>query len=227
MGSVLLRIVSSLQLLETGRSSSPSAGEQVSMALSLSSPCGSPWDEEDEMAVFESTAAELGGLARPRLPEISVISPGLDIQPSITQQKLAERPAVVRQGRSDDGSTERVKVYLRIRPLTEAERERAEDQGCVVVQDEQTLLLQAPKESQNMRTAERGITHSMHRFSFSKIFEPETTQQQFYEHTMKKMVNDVLQGENRLLYTYGVTNSGKTYTIQGEFSSFVLPSDDT
>lgn len=33
---------------------------------------------------------------------------------------------------------------------------------------------------------------------------------------MKKMVKDVLQGENRLLYTYGVTNSGKTYTIQGK-----------
>lgn len=32
---------------------------------------------------------------------------------------------------------------------------------------------------------------------------------------MKEMVKDVLQGENRLLYTYGVTNSGKTYTIQG------------
>ncbi|XP_073790370.1 kinesin-like protein KIF20A isoform X1 [Danio rerio] len=29
------------------------------------------------------------------------------------------------------------------------------------------------------------------------------------------MVRDVLRGENRLLYTYGVTNSGKTYTIQG------------
>lgn len=33
---------------------------------------------------------------------------------------------------------------------------------------------------------------------------------------MKNMVKDVLQGHNRLLYTYGVTNSGKTYTIQGE-----------
>lgn len=33
---------------------------------------------------------------------------------------------------------------------------------------------------------------------------------------MKKMVKDVLQGENRLLYTYGVTNSGKTYTVQGK-----------
>lgn len=44
-------------------------------------------------------------------------------------------------------------------------------QGCVAVQDEETLLLKAPKESQNMRTAERGITQSMHRFSFSKVGE--------------------------------------------------------
>lgn len=32
---------------------------------------------------------------------------------------------------------------------------------------------------------------------------------------MNKVVVDVLKGENRLLYTYGVTNSGKTYTVQG------------
>ncbi|XP_067464077.1 kinesin-like protein KIF20A isoform X2 [Thunnus thynnus] len=185
------------------------------MALSLSSPCGCPFDEEEEMAVFESTAAELGSLARPRLPEISVISPGLDTRPSITEQKLAGKPAVVRQGSGGEGNSEKVMVYLRIRPLTEAEREVGEEQGCVNVQDEETLLLKAPKDSQNMRTAERGVTQSIHKFSFSKIFGPETTQQQFYECSMKKMVKDVLQGENRLLYTYGVTNSGKTYTIQG------------
>lgn len=39
---------------------------------------------------------------------------------------------------------------------------------------------------------------------------------------MRKMVKDVLQGENRLLYTYGVTNSGKTYTVQGEILLFFL-----
>lgn len=38
---------------------------------------------------------------------------------------------------------------------------------------------------------------------------------------MKKMVKDVLQGENRLLYTYGVTNSGKTYTVQGKILGFL------
>lgn len=181
------------------------------MALSLSSPCGCPYDEDEEIAVFESTAAENGGMTRPRLPEISVISPGLDNRPSMAEPK----PELVKQGSSNEGSSERVKVFLRIRPLTETERAREEEQGCVAIQDEETVLLKAPKESQNMRTAERGITQSMHKFSFSKIFGPETTQQQFYESTMKKMVKDVLQGENRLLYTYGVTNSGKTYTIQG------------
>ncbi|XP_045895747.1 kinesin-like protein KIF20A isoform X2 [Micropterus dolomieu] len=185
------------------------------MALSLSSPCGSPYDEDEEMPVFESTAAEHGGLARPRLPEISVISPGLATPPPITEPKLAAKPALVRQESRDEGNTERVKVFLRIRPLIKTERDMGEEQGCVAIQDEETLLLKAPKESQNMRTAERGITQSMHKFTFSKIFGPETTQQQFYECTMKTMVKDVLQGENRLLYTYGVTNSGKTYTIQG------------
>lgn len=57
----------------------------------------------------------------------------------------------------------------------------------------------------------------------SKIFRADTTQQQFYDGTMRKMVKDVLQGENRLLYTYGVTNSGKTYTVQGESVCLVLP----
>ncbi|XP_067350658.1 kinesin-like protein KIF20A isoform X1 [Channa argus] len=187
----------------------------ASMAFTLSSPCGCPSDDEEGMAVFESTAAEYGGVARPRLPEISVISPGLDTRSAVTELKPIVKPGLFKQGSSDERSAERVKVYLRIRPLSEVERERGEEQGCVAVQDVETLLLKAPKESQNMKTAERGITQSIHKFRFSKIFGPETTQQQFFECTMKNMVKDVLGGQNRLLYTYGVTNSGKTYTIQG------------
>ncbi|XP_077402792.1 kinesin-like protein KIF20A [Vanacampus margaritifer] len=185
------------------------------MAFSLSSTCASPFDEGEDMAVFESTAADYRGLDMPRLPELSVISPGLDTRPSTMGMKLPSKPAVVRQGSGDKGETERVKVFLRIRPLTEAERERGEEQECVDVQDEETLLLKAPRCSQNMKMAERGISQSMHKFTFSKICGPETTQQDFYECTMKEMVKNVLQGENRLLYTYGVTNSGKTYTVQG------------
>lgn len=39
----------------------------------------------------------------------------------------------------------------------------------MAVQNEEALLLKAPKESQNMKTAERGIGPSMHKFSFSKV----------------------------------------------------------
>lgn len=53
-------------------------------------------------------------------------------------------------------------------------------------------------------------------FLFVQIFGPQTPQQEVYDHTIREMVRDVLHGENRLLYTYGVTNSGKTYTIQGK-----------
>ncbi|KAM3868822.1 kinesin-like protein KIF20A [Diretmus argenteus] len=185
------------------------------MALFLASPCGMRSSDEEEMAVFESTAAELGGLTRPRLPELSIISPGLDTRPSsITEPKSAVKPSVSRQESSHEGNAEKVKVYLRIRPHTEGEKASGEE-GCVNIQNEETLILKAPKDSQNMKSAERGITQSMHKFSFSKIFGPQTTQQEFFEGTMRKMVKDVLHGENRLLYTYGVTNSGKTYTIQG------------
>lgn len=59
---------------------------QVNMALSLSSPSGYAFDEDEEMAVFESTAAVHGGPSRPRLPEISVISPGLNSQSELVRK---------------------------------------------------------------------------------------------------------------------------------------------
>uniref|UniRef100_A0A3P9LVV5 Kinesin-like protein n=1 Tax=Oryzias latipes TaxID=8090 RepID=A0A3P9LVV5_ORYLA len=182
----------------------------MALAFSLSSPYGCPSDEEEEMAVFESTAAEHGCLTRPRLPELSVISPGLEPRSSVAAQKVVKKSGIC-----DEGIMEKVNVFLRIRPLTDLEKEQGEEQGSVTVQDDATVLLKAPRESQNSKTAEKGVTQSIHKFSFSKIFGPETTQQQFYDATLKTMINDVLKGQNRLLYTYGVTNSGKTYTIQG------------
>ncbi|XP_057216807.1 kinesin-like protein KIF20A isoform X2 [Triplophysa rosa] len=185
------------------------------MALTLASPCGILSDDDECGAVFESTAADIGGLMRSQrfvshLPEISVITAAAD---SLTPAK-ALKGDVSRRGSADDGS-EKLKVFLRIRPLTEAEKERGGEQGCVNVQSEDSLLLIAPKDSNNMKNAERGVAQSLHKFTFTKIFGAQTSQQEVYDHTIREMVRDVLRGENRLLYTYGVTNSGKTYTIQG------------
>lgn len=63
-------------------------------------------------------------------------------------------------------------------------------------------------------------------YTFSHIFPPDVTQSDFFNKTTLPMVHDVLSGQNGLLFTYGVTNSGKTFTIQGgntEGSAGILP----
>lgn len=52
-------------------------------------------------------------------------------------------------------------------------------------------------------------------YTFNHVFPPETDQADFFQHTTLPLVQGLLQGQNGLIFTYGVTNSGKTYTIQG------------
>ncbi|XP_075397730.1 kinesin-like protein KIF20A [Tenrec ecaudatus] len=167
----------------------------------LSPPVGLLSDEEVVVSpMFESTAADLGSVIRKDLlSDCSAISASLEDK----QQVLSE------------DNTEKVKVYLRIRPLLLSELERQEDQGCVHIENMETLTLQAPKDSFALKSNERGIGQATHRFTFSQIFGPEVGQASFFNLTVKEMVKDVLKGQNWLIYTYGVTNSGKTHTIQG------------
>ena len=64
-------------------------------------------------------------------------------------------------------------------------------------------------------------------YTFSHVFPPLTAQAEFFTKTTLPLVRDLLvQGRNGLLFAYGVTNSGKTYTVQGsaqEGSAGILP----
>ncbi|NXM10804.1 KI20A protein, partial [Ploceus nigricollis] len=110
---------------------------------------------------------------------------------------------------------EPLKVFLRVRPFSIAELESHESQGCVTIEDAQTVILSAPKESSAMKNSERGIGHAVHSFTFSQVFGPETTQSAFFEGSMKDIIRAYVNGVNGLVFTYGVTNAGKTFTIQG------------
>ncbi|XP_072002386.1 kinesin-like protein KIF20A isoform X1 [Engystomops pustulosus] len=156
-------------------------------------------DDEDS-PIFESTAADCAaGIRKDLLSDFSCISPGLG------------HASVVSANEGND----KVMVYVRIRPFVDSELEKNEDQGCVVVEDQETLVLRAPKDSLAMKNTERGQGQSVHKFTFSRIFGPDVDQKQFFDGTMRHVVKDALNGQNWLVYTYGVTNSGKTYTIQG------------
>lgn len=52
-------------------------------------------------------------------------------------------------------------------------------------------------------------------YSFSRVFQDTTLQSEFFTKTTLPLVRGLLDGENGLLFAYGVTNSGKTYTMQG------------
>ncbi|NXK02283.1 KI20A protein, partial [Herpetotheres cachinnans] len=170
------------------------------MAQVIASPGLFSDDDVAASPVLESTATGFGAdVRKDLLSEFSAISPNLEG----SQQTVAE---------DNNG---KLKVYLRVRPLKPTEVEKGEDQGCVCIENSETLLLKAPKDSFTMRSTERGVGQAVHRFSFTQIFGPDVGQKLFFDETMKQVVKEVLNGQNWLVYTYGITNSGKTHTIQG------------
>ncbi|NXM36673.1 KI20B protein, partial [Oxyruncus cristatus] len=116
------------------------------------------------------------------------------------------------QGSSLD-SKGHIQVCLRIRPFTSLEREN-ETQDFVSLEDSTNIILKPPHHYLN-RLSEKAAGQMIQKFTFSRVFGPETTQAEFFEGTMKEPVQDFLDGYNRLVFTYGVTNAGKTYTFQG------------
>ncbi|XP_032922701.1 kinesin-like protein KIF20B [Catharus ustulatus] len=115
--------------------------------------------------------------------------------------------------RSSLESKGHIQVCLRIRPFTSLERENG-SQDCVSLEDSTNIVLKPPQHFLN-RLSEKTSGPTLQKFTFSQVFGPETTQEEFFEGTMKQPVQDFLDGYNRLVFTYGVTNAGKTYTFQG------------
>ncbi|XP_056868804.1 kinesin-1 heavy chain-like isoform X2 [Takifugu flavidus] len=53
-------------------------------------------------------------------------------------------------------------------------------------------------------------------YYFDRVFQSNTTQEQFYNAVAQKIVRDVLEGYNGTIFAYGQTSSGKTHTMEGK-----------
>uniref|UniRef100_A0A672MSU6 Kinesin-like protein n=1 Tax=Sinocyclocheilus grahami TaxID=75366 RepID=A0A672MSU6_SINGR len=99
-----------------------------------------------------------------------------------------------------------VGVYCRVRPLG------AEDEECCIeVISNTTIQLHAPDGLKANRNGEFKETQ----YSFKKVFGIKTTQRELFADVAKPLVEDLIHCKNGLLFTYGVTGSGKTYTMTG------------
>lgn len=65
----------------------------------------------------------------------------------------------------------------------------------------------------------QAISNTIYQFSF--IFQPEITQKDFFKATIYPCMEKFLNGDNLLIFSYGVTNSGKTYTMQGKLARYL------
>ncbi|XP_022535405.1 kinesin-like protein KIF23 isoform X2 [Astyanax mexicanus] len=120
-----------------------------------------------------------------------------------TKGKTPRRPA---PKKPTNNQKDPVGVYCRVRPLG------ADDEECCVeVISSTTIQLHAPDGLKANRNGEFKETQ----YSFKKVFGIKTTQRELFEDVAKPLVDDLIHCKNGLLFTYGVTGSGKTHTMTG------------
>ena len=109
-----------------------------------------------------------------------------------------------------------LQVYLRIRPNLQETKE----EPCITVLNDTKVQAIAPKTSQSYKTGERGPTE----LQFSHVFKQDATQEQVFDKAVLPVVDSFLEGNDGLVFAYGITNAGKTHTIRGTNNSpGVLP----
>uniref|UniRef100_A0A8C3UR59 Kinesin-like protein n=1 Tax=Catharus ustulatus TaxID=91951 RepID=A0A8C3UR59_CATUS len=97
-------------------------------------------------------------------------------------------------------------VYCRVRPLS-----RADQECCIEVINSTTVQLHPPDGFRVFRNGEYRETQ----YSFKEVFGTLVVQKELFDVVAKPLVEDLIRGKNGLLFTYGVTGSGKTHTMTG------------
>ncbi|KAJ1596606.1 hypothetical protein NDA14_001636 [Ustilago hordei] len=127
---------------------------------------------------------------------------------------------------------EPLKAYLRIRPPPDDGQKELTRPYIEVVNNTQ-VLMHPPSQSAytsgipGARSRSTSIAPPT-KYTFSKVFSSQSasssgakqdmSQSAFFQQTTLPLVESLLQGESGLMFTYGVTNSGKSHTVMGNDS---------
>ncbi|KAL1496306.1 hypothetical protein AB1Y20_016268 [Prymnesium parvum] len=99
----------------------------------------------------------------------------------------------------------RLQVYVRLRALSK---------------DQESADIYAAERSISLRTTKTNTagkdTVEETSFTFDGVFDGTSTQAEVFESAMLPQVEGLFHGKDTLTFAYGITNAGKTYTIQGK-----------
>jgi len=129
--------------------------------------------------------------------------------PLVNGRTPATRPTPLRtpKQRTNSESTKTkdpVEVFCRVRPNEDLDAET-----CIKVNSDTQIQLTPPSVSKAFATGKET------QYSFKGIFGEGANQSEVFQRAGLPLVQDLVKGDNGLLFTYGVTGSGKTHTMQG------------
>lgn len=102
---------------------------------------------------------------------------------------------------NDFSATDKIKVFLRIRPCSGTET------SMNYKIDANTITIRPPN-NRNYFCVDKS-------FTFRHILDTQATQEDVFETVAHPLLSDFLRGNDVLIFCYGCTNAGKTYTVNG------------
>lgn len=100
-----------------------------------------------------------------------------------------------------------VNVYCRVRPM-----QHPSDISCMRILSDTQIAITTPESATNFRNFNNKEIIT----TFCQVFTPESAQSDVFNTVACPLVENLILGRNSLLFTYGVTGSGKTYTMMGD-----------
>ncbi|OQV20857.1 hypothetical protein BV898_05199 [Hypsibius exemplaris] len=114
---------------------------------------------------------------------------------------------------------EAMDCFIRVRPLLPQEVARGENKGCFKVLPEAKGIALIPPVASHLYRRLANSQDGKVGYDFTHVLGDELQQRDVFIRTMHKPIQQFLGGTSQLIFTYGVTNSGKTYTLLGKKNS--------
>ncbi|KAK0550930.1 hypothetical protein OC845_002394 [Tilletia horrida] len=185
-------------------------------------------------------SAEVGSTS-PRKNSAGSTSPRKAETEPASSRPVAKKLAPSKLSCFEVEDAEGIKAYLRIRPAPLEGKEYAEP--YIQVLNDTQVLMKPPREGSGSSIRARVHASSLPtKYTFTRVFAPFSfgptaspslgtvnlkaaapaasgtsvnDQASFFQSTTLPLVRNLLSGESGLIFTYGVTNSGKSYTVLG------------
>jgi len=118
-------------------------------------------------------------------------------------KRVGSQPAKVQKKlRADDDIKDPIQVYCRLRPISSNL-----ESSCIKVVSETDLQIYCPPD-------EKGVSKEG-QFSYKKIFSEYETQEVVFQDLGLPLIEQLLLGKSSLIFAYGISGSGKSYTMTG------------